>query len=331
MTDRVDHGLVLTAGLGTRLRPLTLVRAKPAIPLAGEPIVERIIRRLAVQGVTNLVLNLHHRPETITTVVGDGSHLGAQVRYSWEQPAVLGSAGGPKLAAPILGAHTFLIVNGDTLTDVDLATLVATHTRSGALVTMALLPNNDPERYGGVCLDREGRVTGFAKRGMAAVGTFHFIGVQVAAAAAFDAIAPGAIANSVGHVYDELLRRRPGAIRGFVCAANFWDIGTVADYWRTSLAFAAEQTSGSPHRSDAPGVSGEERVTLSCGHDVRIDPTAVVRRSILWDRVTIGPGAVVDGCILTDDVEVESGAQHHNSILSRAEDGRVFVSARPSI
>src|SRR5215217_7432288 len=143
------HALVLTAGLGTRLRPLTDVRAKPAIPVAGEPMIRRIVAWLTAQGVDDLVLNLHHRPETITAVLGDGRDLGARVRYSWEQPRVLGSAGGPRLARPIVGAASFLIVNGDTLTDVDLRRIVDTHAASGALVTLALVPNREFLRYGG--------------------------------------------------------------------------------------------------------------------------------------------------------------------------------------
>ena len=157
-----SHALVLTAGLGTRLRPLSDVRAKPAIPVAGEPIVRRIIAWLAANGVADLVLNLHHRPDTLTAVVGDGSDLAVRVRYSWEQPVVLGSAGGPRQALPIIGAETFLLVNGDTLTDLDLRPLADAHAAARALVTLALVPNRDPRRYGGVRLDHEGRVIGFA-------------------------------------------------------------------------------------------------------------------------------------------------------------------------
>ena len=185
MPAALRHALVLTAGLGTRLRPLTLVRAKPAIPLAGEPLITHIARWLSSQGVTDLVLNLHYKPESITQVIGDGVHLGCRVRYSWEQPAVLGSAGGPRLASPIVTAGLpasapFFIVNGDTLTDLALAPLAAAHDASGALVTMALVPNRHPDRYGGVRLDARGQVTGFARRGADARGSYHFIGVQLA-------------------------------------------------------------------------------------------------------------------------------------------------------
>src|SRR5580765_8268819 len=113
------HALVLTAGLGTRLRPLTDVRAKPAVPVAGEPIVRRIIRWLARQHVTDLVLNLHHLPQTLSALVG-------------------------------VGSDAFFLVNGDTMTDLALEPLSEAHQKSGALVTMALVSNREPDRYGGV-------------------------------------------------------------------------------------------------------------------------------------------------------------------------------------
>src|SRR6476661_5084153 len=95
------RALVLTAGLGTRLQPLTYVRAKAAVPVNGDTLARRAVRWLVSHGVTDLVLNLHHRPETITRSVGDGSDMGATVRYSWEEP-LLGSAGGPRHALPLL-------------------------------------------------------------------------------------------------------------------------------------------------------------------------------------------------------------------------------------
>src|SRR4051794_5148841 len=93
--------MLLAAGLGTRLRPLTSVRAKPAAPFIGRPLARRILIWLASHGIRHAIVILHHRPETVAAVVGDGSDLGLRVRYSWEQP-VLGSAGGPRHALPLL-------------------------------------------------------------------------------------------------------------------------------------------------------------------------------------------------------------------------------------
>ncbi len=256
----IRQALVLTAGLGTRLRPLTMVRAKPAIPLLGEPLVLRIGRWLGAAGVEDLVLNLHYRPETVAAALGDGSPAGVRVRYSWEQP-ILGSAGGPRLAAPIIGAGTFLIVNGDTLTDLDLHALMESHVHSSALVTMALVSNEAPDRYGGVRLDQDGRVIGFVGKGHDAVGSYHFVGVQAASASAFESVALGTVAASVGEVYDRLIATRPGSVRGHIVKAGFWDIGTVGDYWRTSAAFASR--AGDP-------------AALGCGMDVAVAPDATV-------------------------------------------------------
>ena len=287
--------LLLTAGLGTRLHPLTLVRAKPAVPIGGEPLVRRIIRWLSQAGVADLVLNLHHLPATITALVGDGSDLGCRVRYSWEQPVVLGSAGGPRLAAPILGADTFLIVNGDTLTDVDPQALLDAHRSTGALVTLALVPNREPLKYGGVRLGGDRHVAGFVGRGPSAAGSFHFIGVQAAHRDAFDGVSTAHATSSIGGVYDRLLAARPGAIRGFVCDASFFDVGTPADYWATSRTLAGDR---------------EQH-----GRGVRIDPTARVNGCILWDDVTVGAHAVLDDCIVADRVAVPDGATHRRSML----------------
>ncbi|MGH8185718.1 MAG: nucleotidyltransferase family protein, partial [Steroidobacteraceae bacterium] len=178
--------LVLTAGLATRLRPLSHVRAKAALPVAGQPLVHRIIRRLHASDVRDLVLNLHHLPHTITASLGDGSELGVRVRYSWE-PILLGSAGGPRRALPLLDADRFFIINGDTLTDVDVDVVLAAHDRTKALVTMAVMPNTEPQKYGGVLVGDDGIVTGFTRRGSSGP-SFHFIGVQVAEAVVFAAL-----------------------------------------------------------------------------------------------------------------------------------------------
>ncbi len=152
--------LVLSAGLGTRLQPLSLVRAKAALPVAGEVLIGRILRRLREFGIERVVLNLHHLADTITREVGDGSSFGLRVRYSWES-TLLGSAGGPARAMPLLEADRFLIVNGDTMADVDLEDLASTHVASGALATMAVVDGD--QRYGGVIADAEGSVRGFVR------------------------------------------------------------------------------------------------------------------------------------------------------------------------
>jgi mannose-1-phosphate guanylyltransferase len=235
----VRTALVLTAGLGTRLRPLTLTRAKPAIPVGGEPIIRRILAWLAREHVTDVVLNLHYLPDTLAAVVGDGSDLGLRVRYSWEQPVLLGSAGGPRHALPILGASTFFLINGDTLTDLALGPIADAHSATHALITMALVSNRDPERYGGVRMAEDGQITGFVSRGKQAAGSYHFIGVQVAEAEAFASLNDGEAINSAPGVYDMLISSKPGSVRGYLCNAGFWDVGTPEDYAATDKHFSS--------------------------------------------------------------------------------------------
>jgi NDP-sugar pyrophosphorylase family protein len=291
--------LVLTAGLATRLRPLSLVRAKAAMPVGGEPIVRRILRWLRVSGVQDAVLNLHYLPHTITHVVGDGGDLDIRVRYSWEQP-VLGSAGGPRLALPLLAADTFIIVNGDTLTDVDLAALVAEHRRSGALITMAVVPAMEGSRYGGVRAEADGTVTGFTKRG-SVEPSFHFVGVQAVEARAFESVSPGAYAESVSELYPRLIGARRGAVHVHRCSGEFLDIGTPCDYLEASLLLAG--------REDRPNAHGAR---------VRIDATAQIEDSIVWDDVEVGPGAVLRRCIVADGVRVPAGTSWTKTTLRRA-------------
>jgi NDP-sugar pyrophosphorylase family protein len=303
--------LVLTAGLATRLRPLSLVRAKAAMPVAGDALVRRILRQLQAAGVRDGVLNLHHLPHTITREVGDGSDLGLRVRYSWEMP-VLGSAGGPRQALPLLGDPTFLIVNGDTLTDVDIVALVDEHRRRGALVTMAVVPNIETDKYGSVLVDESGIVTGFADRGSTiaprtlgrTIAPFHFIGVQVADADAFESVPPGAIAESISGIYRDLIRNRPGAVRAYTTAAAFLDVGTPEDYLQTALQLAA--------RSD----------DALRGTRTHVDATAHVEDSVLWDDVTVEAGASLRRCVVTDEARVPAGTSWTGMVLRRA-DGRL--------
>lgn len=291
--------LILTAGLGTRLRPLSYVRAKGALPVAGEALVRRILRWLAAAGVADAVLNLHHLPHTLTAVVGDGSDLGVRVRYSWETP-VLGSAGGPKRALPLLGASRFLIVNGDTLTDVDVAAVLADHEHSDALVTMAVVPNMEPAKYSGLAVAGDGSVTHVVPRG-SAERSFHFFGVQVVEAAAFDSVPPGVPYETIRTLYPALIAARLGSVRAFRSSAESFDIGTPSDYLDSSLRIAAREGS-----------------TLSIGQRAHIAADARIERSILWDDVVVEPGALVKECIVTDGVVVPADTSWHGVTLRRA-------------
>ncbi len=275
------------------------------MPVAGEPLVRRLLRYGAQWGVRDFVLNLHYLPETITARVGDGADLGVRVRYSFESP-VLGSAGGPRKALPLLPAEPFFIINGDTLTNVDLHALAESHRETGALVTIAVIPNDRPDRYGGLIVDSSGRFHSVVPPG-SQVRSYHVVGVQMAHPAAFARLPLNVPAESIGGVYKDLVKEHLGHVRAFLCAADFWDVGTPSDYLEASLS-----------------IGNAEGAALQVGRGSVIDPSARVADSIVWDDVTVGAGASLDRCIVADAVTIPAGASFsHCAIIQR--DGQLVV------
>ncbi|MFI5178723.1 MAG: NDP-sugar synthase [Vicinamibacterales bacterium] len=286
--------LVLSAGVGARLDPLTRLVAKPAVPLAGLTLVERAIGWLARAGVTDVVVNLHHRPETIAAVVGDGAGLGVRVRYSWE-PRLLGSAGGPRHALPLLDADTFLIVNGDTLVDFDLGGMIAAHEAHRADVTVAVIPNPRPDHYNGMEIDADDRVTGFVLKGERRP-SWHFVGVQTVRAGVFEALPDNVAAETVTGIYRDLVAARPGALRAFRAGKSFLDVGTPRDNLDAALHLAA------------PAANAVEA-------GAEIDPAAHVARSVVWSGARVAAGADLDGTVVAGGVDVPAGFRACGALL----------------
>jgi NDP-sugar pyrophosphorylase family protein len=251
---------------------------------------------------------VHHRPATLTASVGDGRDLGARVRYSWEQP-VLGSAGGPRHALPLLGDR-FLIVNADTLTDVDIRALLAAHARTGAAVTMALIANPRPDKYGGVRVSDDGWVTGFTRAG-SGEPSYHFIGVQAAEARVFAGLEDGKPFESVNALYPAAIAANPRSIGAYVSVASFQDIGTPADYLATSLERA--------------GAEGDRLV--SNGADVATSARLI--RTAVWDDVTIGRDAALVDCVVCDGARIPDGARYERAAILRRGDRRDDLTVHP--
>jgi NDP-sugar pyrophosphorylase family protein len=299
------HALVLAAGLGTRLRPLSDVRAKPALPVAGRPLIARLLERLRADGVARVVINLHHLAETVTRVVGDGAQFGLDTRYSWERD-ILGSGGGPARAVPLLAADRFFIVNGDTLAEVALDALARAHEASGALVTLAVAPA-DLAKYNALLSDEAGHLVGVVPRGTpiatgpgAPARAWRFVGVQAVNASAFSAVSRDVRSDTIGGLYPRLAAEHPGSVRVFPIDGAFFDIGTPADYLDTVRHFAAAE-GREFDRGTSPSIAASARLT-DC---------------ILWDRVTIGADATLTRCVIADDVAIPAGAQYDGMAITR--------------
>jgi mannose-1-phosphate guanylyltransferase len=154
--------MVLAAGLGTRLRPITYGMPKPMVPVLNRPVMEHSVRLLARHGFGEAIANLHWFPETIEGHFGDGSELGVELSYSHEEQ-LLGTAGGVRNAAGFLG-DSFLVVAGDALTDLDFAAMREFHESHDGLATMATKRVADTDQYGVVIASEDGRVQGFQEK-----------------------------------------------------------------------------------------------------------------------------------------------------------------------
>ena len=226
-------GMVLCAGLGTRLRPLTAQVPKPAVPVCGVPLVRWSLALLAGAGVRRAVVNVHHLPEAMAAAAEEAAAaLGLALTLSRE-PVIAGTGGALREARAALdGASEILLVNGDVLFDLDLGAALAAHRASGALATMVLLPMPAGARYAAVEVDAGGavrRIAGAFGPGGAGLSPWHFSGVHVLSPALLERVGPDPFEADVNrHVYPPLMAS--GAVRGFVASGYWNDLGTPARY-----------------------------------------------------------------------------------------------------
>lgn len=155
--------MVLAAGLGTRLRPLTGSISKPMAPIVNRPVMHHILRLIKNHGFTDAVANLHYHPHAITNYFGRGQRVGIDLRYSLE-PKLMGTAGGVKAVEKYLKGDTFLVISGDALTDLDLTKLIRQHRESGGIASLALRRVDDPSHFGVVITDDNNRILGFQEK-----------------------------------------------------------------------------------------------------------------------------------------------------------------------
>lgn len=164
--------MILAAGLGTRLRPLTYKTPKPLLPVKGKPLIEYALARLKKAGIKDVVINLHHLGGQIKKHIGNGQKFGLNVRYSYERK-ILGTGGGIKKAEKLLKNGAFLVMNSDTLIDVDLKKLISFHKKTGGAATMVIRKLKRGEAFAKLNITKNGRLKNFGS------GGFMFCGVQV--------------------------------------------------------------------------------------------------------------------------------------------------------
>jgi NDP-sugar pyrophosphorylase family protein len=293
--------MVLAAGLGTRMRPLTLLRAKPALPVMNRPLLHWTLDLLARHGVTDVIINTHHLPFTVMEAVGDGRVFGLRVSYSRE-PVILGTGGGPRKVRSFFGDAPFILVNGDMVFDFDLRGLVRRHVKARARATLALRPNPDPRRYSAVRTTKDGRVTSLAGLPRPTRGTASlFTGIHVLDPAILDRLRPG-VSDTVRDLYVHLVEEGQ-TVLGVRVRGKWFDIGSPSLYLASQRALLAA------------GFGGAARGVL-IHPDAEVHRSARVSRSVIGRGCVIGAGARVAGSVLWDDVTVAAAAQVSDSILA---------------
>ena len=296
------RAIVLSAGYGTRLWPLTEDRTKPAIPILGKPLVGYVAEYVASYGFDEIVVNLHHRPESVRKALGDGSRFGVRLHYV-EEPQILGTSGALDNTREFFERDTFLVVNGKIITDIDLKAALDTHRITNALATLVLLPNTRRERFS-IVETEDGRVTrfgGMPDPGAVGPAPLMFTGIHIMEPRIFDYIPRDVFSDSVTHVYPQAIANGE-TIAAHVATGKWRELSTLKRYLEISVEMLKE--------------AGMEYVT-GAGGDVSSD--ASVSASILWDGVKIGAGARVNHCVLADEVTVPENQTIENAVVVRRE------------
>jgi mannose-1-phosphate guanylyltransferase len=323
------RAVVLVGGFGTRLRPLTLHTPKQMLPVVNRPMIERVIEHVARQGVTSAVLSLGYRPDAFQDAYPDGTCAGVPLHYAIE-PEPLDTAGAIRFAALDAGIdERFLVLNGDILTDLDIAAVLDFHDKAGAEGTIVLHPVEDPSAYGVVPTEESGRVTAFIEKPPRDEAPTNLInaGTYVLEPSVLERIPAGERVNVERVTFPGMVA--DGSLFA-IDGCTYWiDAGTPSTYLTANLDLL-DGRRGTPERGvhpsaevdgsvvDAvvgPGASVAEGAVVSGSvvfAGARIGAGALVEGAVIGARVEVGAGAVVDeGAIIGDDVVLPSGGAVH--------------------
>ena len=222
--------MILAAGLGTRLRPLTNDLPKPLLPVASRPLIHYNLFLLKKYGITDVVINLHYHADKLRKALGDGSELGMQITYS-EEPEILGTGGGPKKICTFFSNRSFILINGDILVDVNLDKAVEYHFRKKATATMVLREDPEVERWGTIETDSQGRIHRLLGKGDwqgEKLSKYMFTGIHVLEPRIFSYIPDGGF-FSIIDAYTEMVKKNE-RVFGYIMTGYWMDLGTPERY-----------------------------------------------------------------------------------------------------
>lgn len=292
---------MLAGGFGTRLRPLTYTRPKHLLPIANRPHIEHVFDLLRRHGISDVVLTTSYLAEAFEETVDRASSDGMNVYVTHEEVG-LGTAGALKNAEAEIGDETFLVFNGDVLTDVDLDGLVGTHRDRGAQGTILLAPVEDPSAFGVVPTEPDGRVTGFIEKPPRHEAPTNEInaGVYVLEPAVLERIPAGREWSLERALFPELVEE--GArLYAHPTDAYWMDVGTPDKYRQANM--------------DAMSGRFKLQAGTAVADDVVIDPAATVSRSCMGAGTQVEDAATVQDSVVLPACHISRGAKVLRSIL----------------
>ncbi len=300
--------VVLVGGEGTRLRPLTLTAPKQMLPIVGVPMIERVLGHLASHGVEEAVLSLGYLPDAFIEAYPEGSAAGVRLTYAVE-PEPLDTAGAVRFAATFGGVdETFVVVNGDVLTDLDLTALIDFHRRREAEGTIALHPVADPSAFGVVPTDGEGRVTAFVEKPARDEAPTNEInaGTYVLEPSVLWRIPEGGRVSIERETFPAMVR--DGRLFARADEGYWLDTGTPSAY----LAANFDYVDGRRGAPIAPGLTARGDLLLEGESDLSGE---VRGPSIVFSGCVVEAGARVEHCVLGRGTVVSAGAVVTNAVL----------------
>lgn len=336
--------MILAAGVGSRLDPLTRNVPKPMVPILNRPVIEHIVDKLKKHGFTEIMVNLHYLGDVIKAHLGDGKKFGVQIKYAQED-RLWGDAGSVKRAEEFLRDGTFLVVGGDDISDIDLSRLLKYHKDKKALSTIALSLVDDPSEYGIVLMNEKGRITRFLEKpkGEVIFSNTANTGVYLFEPEVFDVI-PRGVSFGFGHnVFPQLLEQKK-PLFGYLTSSYWRDVGNLQVYRRTHndvLEGRVDLNIGLPQSRRYVWIgdnveidpSAEIGYPVAIGHNVRIEAGAqllentivgnncvvesgaTLRETILWDGAVVMRNTHLERCVVGNNCHVKSNAAVFDGVI----------------
>lgn len=318
-------GMILAAGQGTRVRPLTRDLPKPMVPILGKPVMEYLIEHLARHGITEIMVNVAYHHQKIEEYFGDGSRWGVEIGYSYEGvrdhgdilPRPMGSAGGMRRIQDFSGFfdETTLVLCGDALIDLDITAAIAEHKAKGALATVVAtdVPLQDVQAYGIVVAEDDGRIQSFQEKPKPAEAksTVASTGIYIFEPAVLQKVPSGRVYDIGSELFPQLVaEKQPFFVQNR--AFNWIDIGRVSDYW----SVLQRVLKGEIANMRMPGKEVKPGIWVGLNTSIPWDKVKITGPVYFGSSVRVEPGASITGPAWVGHGSViRSGAKITRSVL----------------